>query len=541
MSFVTGGATLDESIETFWRRLGFAVVQGYGMTETAALVSLNNRFSARRGSLGQILSGSDNIRVDENGEILVRGKNISPGYWGEPQRSGDQWLKTGDVGAIDETGRLYFKGRSKDVIVTAAGLNIYPADVEAALNSQPAVVASAVVGIDLGNGPEPVAVVIARRDADAAAAIAAANSRLAAFQQVRRWVIWPDADFPRTPTQKIRKNIVAATVFKMLKSSEEPKPSGKSQLAGVLEKISGRAEGSVDSSARLSEDLGLDSLGRVELLSEIEDKYQLDIDEQALTTATTVKDLEDLVRRDTNVDLERTRFSYPYWALKFPISWFRPVFYSLVIYPITRVLCRVNVRGLENMHGLDGPVIFASNHVTYVDPPIVMSAMPFRYRTRLAIAMDGERQHAYRYPPPGTGLVQRVRWFFTYWLGIACFNAFPLPRQSGFRRSFSFAGDAMDGGYSLLIFPEGALTPDGTIQPFKSGLGILANGLEAPVVPVAVTGLYKLRAAGQRGWAPPGRVTVRIGEPICFPSDTSPAEIAHQLEERIRQLQKFPG
>ncbi|HEX8567031.1 MAG TPA: AMP-binding protein [Pyrinomonadaceae bacterium] len=204
LTFVTGGAPLNAETEIFWRRLGYAVAQGYGMTETAALVSLNNPFKSRRGSLGEVMRGQE-IKIDESGEILVRGKNISPGYFGAEQKSNDDgWLRTGDIGAMDETGRLYFKGRKKDVIVTAAGLNVYPEDLEAALARQPEIKDSAVVGIEGENGTEAVAALILQ-SGDAAKAVARANESLAPHQQIRRFVVWTEADFPRTATQKSAK------------------------------------------------------------------------------------------------------------------------------------------------------------------------------------------------------------------------------------------------------------------------------------------------------------------------------------------------
>src|SRR6185369_9079713 len=142
----------------------------------------------------------------------------------------------------------------------------------------------------------------------------------------------------------------------------------------------------------------------------------------------------------------------------------------------------------------------------------------------------------YRHPPPGTPLITRIRGFFNYWLVIAFFNAFPLPRRSGFRQSFNFAGDAMDRGYNVLIFPEGELTKDGSIQRFKSGVGLLASGLEATIVPISITGLYELKQAGQRGWSPPGAVTVTFGEPIMYDPNASATAIADTLEETIRLL-----
>ena len=533
VSFVTGGATLDEGTENFWRRLGYVVVQGYGMTETAALVSLNNPFSARRGSLGQILAGRENVRINENGEILVRGKNISPGYWCDEKRDDtSEWLNTGDVGSLDETGRLYFKGRKKDVIVTAAGLNIYPEDLEAALNSQSEIIASAIVSVDGASGPEPAAALIARPGSDIAAIVDRANKKLAPFQQIRRWVEWPDADFPRTPTKKIRKNVIADAIAKRSAEQGEAASSG---LSKILRRFGTAA--AVGPDVQLSSDLAMDSLSRVELVSAIEDQYQIDLDEQALTESTTVGELEQLIKRSGDQIDGGPRYTFWRWPMRFPISWIRPIFYELVVYPITLLLCWVKVRGRDKLSKIKGPVLFASNHVTYVDPALIMSAMPRRFRRKLAIAMHGERLRAYFYPPPGTSLWRRVRGFFTYWLVIACFNAFPLPKGSGFRRSFEFAGEAVDRGYNVLIFPEGELTSDGSIQPFKSGVGILTNGLEIPVVPIAITGLYELRAAGQRGWAPPGRVTVIFGEPATFDAEKDPIEVARQLQNQISHLQ----
>ncbi len=263
LSMVTGGARLDTATEDFWRRLGFAVVQGYGMTETAALISLNNPFSARAGSLGEVLSGRENVRIGEGGEILVRGKNVSPGLWGDQTRPDDEWLATGDIGSLDETGRLYFKGRKKDVIVTAAGLNIYPGDLEAALDAQPETIACSVVGVEGENGPEPAAALILRKGSDPTKVVERANKSLADFQRIRRWIIWPDPDLPRTPTHKVRKNEVADYISRH--STADAKTAHNSPLAALIAGIRGSNK-AVRQDSRLSEDLGLDSLSRVELL-----------------------------------------------------------------------------------------------------------------------------------------------------------------------------------------------------------------------------------------------------------------------------------
>jgi long-chain acyl-CoA synthetase len=130
----------------------------------------------------------------------------------------------------------------------------------------------------------------------------------------------------------------------------------------------------------------------------------------------------------------------------------------------------------------------------------------------------------------------KIRQFLQYWLVVALFNTFPLPRRSAFRQSFSFAGEAMDRGYNILIFPEGELTKDGHLQNFRSGVGILADGLEADIVPISIEGLYELKARGQRLHAPPGSVRIVFGSPIRFDRSASPKEITEILEQSVAAL-----
>ena len=148
-AFVCGGASLPPPLERFWNDLGFALIQGYGMTETAALVTLNHPFHIAQGTIGKPLPGRE-IRIGDDGEILVRGAMVASARWqnGRMQTLPDPWLATGDLVEQDGDGQLRFLGRKSETIVTSAGLNIHPEDVEAALNRQPGVEASAVVPLD---------------------------------------------------------------------------------------------------------------------------------------------------------------------------------------------------------------------------------------------------------------------------------------------------------------------------------------------------------------------------------------------------------
>jgi long-chain acyl-CoA synthetase len=560
-AFVTGGATLGAETETFWRRLGFAVVQGYGMTETASLVTVNHPFKTGRGSIGKTLRGQE-VRLDESGEILVRGANVSPGYWRgegarEPLGEGG-WLRTGDLGERDASGNIYFRGRKKETIVTAAGLNVYPEDIEAALNRQPEVRLSAVVGVEGPRGPEPLAVLIMNdTGTDPAPVIERANESLARHQHVRRWQVWPDADFPRTPTQKVRKRDILETIDPKRNgrngsgahvesaavnnsspvtrhSSLDPSPA--SLIAALAPRAGGEAPAAVDSAASLSTDLKLDSLGRVELLSALEDRYQIEIDEASFTAATTVGDVERIVSAGGARAEEAAQYPYPSWAQSTPVRWFRVAFYYAVVLPITSVLCWARVVGRERLRDLRGPVLFVSNHITYFDHALIMSAMPGRFRRRLAIAQEGERLRLWRKPPADTPLLRRLRWRVQYFLVVVIFNTFSLPKASGFRRSFAYAGESVDRGYNLLVFPEGIRADKLGMNPFRPGIGVLATQLRIPVVPVRIDGLIELKLSGRRGFTSPHRVTIRLGDPVTYSPDADPAKIAADLERRVKGL-----
>ena len=164
-AMISGGAALPADAEKFWSRLGYAVIQGYGLTETTSLVSVNHPFRLGRGSIGKTLPGHE-VKLAADAEILVRGENVAAGYWKDsgvaPALDAEGWFHTGDLGERDADGNLYFKGRQKNVIVTPAGLNIYPEDLEAELRKEPVVRDCVVLGLERDGNAEPCAVLLLR-------------------------------------------------------------------------------------------------------------------------------------------------------------------------------------------------------------------------------------------------------------------------------------------------------------------------------------------------------------------------------------------
>jgi long-chain acyl-CoA synthetase len=534
-AFISGGAALDAETEKFWGRLSFVVIQGYGLTETTSLVSVNHPFKLGKGSIGQVLPGRE-LRLAENGEILVRGENIASGYYRGneliPVLGQEGWFHTGDIGTLDDAGNLFFKGRKKSVIVTPEGLNVYPEDLEAALRRQPEVRDCVVIGLMREGNAIPCAVLILNDgNLDPESVIHRANESLAEFQRIRRWYVWPEEDFPRTSTQKPRTSAIQELVQSRLAGQgEEKMPTGG--LADLFRRITGRQIANLSPDANLATDLNLSSIERVELLSALEDRFQIDLNESRFTSATTVGDLEEMLRQPVP---HRTDYRYPRWAQRWPVVLIRLVVYYLVSWPATMVMCRPRIRGRENLQDLRGPLLFVANHITQVDIGFIMAALPFRYRHHLAVAMLGEMLQAMRHPPQDMSFFKRCIEKLSYGLVVALFNVFPLPQQTGFRESFAFAGESVDRGFSIVVFPEGERTQSGRMSAFRAGVGMLATNLQLPIVPVRIDGLFELKQK-RRKLARPGTVTVSIGRAVHFEPGTDPESIARDLERRMDSL-----
>ena len=536
-AFISGGAYLPQTTEKFWHRLGFAVIQGYGMTETTSLISLNHPFHTAQGSIGKIFPGVE-VRVAENGEILVRGENVASAYrsHGETRSvaESDGWFRTGDIAEKDEAGQLYFKGRSKNVIVTSAGMNVYPEDLEKALRGKSGVRDCVVVGLEKHGNEEPCAVLLMEGQGSevASAAVQAANQTLPEYQRMRQWYIWPENDFPRTPTQKPILPRIRTAVREAM-TGTAPVDTSEESVAGLISKITGRAAEPSSTDANLETNLRLSSLDRVELLSVLEQRHQVNLNETEFQGATTVGQIEELLAHGT---ASPVRHVYPTWPQTRLATLFRMAVYYTLAWPATYLMAAPRVRGRANLKDVHGPVLVVSNHVTYLDIAWILPALPARFRNRLATAMRGERLAEMRRPARGLHWFERFMERLRYVLVVSLFNVFPLPKESGFLQSFHFAGNLADRKWNILVFPEGLTTETGEMVAFRSGIGLLAKQLNLPVVPVRLDGLYELKR-DRRLLAWPGTVRVTIGQVLRFGPNQAPEAIAKELECRVRELQ----
>ncbi len=546
-AIISGGAALDQNTEEFWRRLGYVVVQGYGLTETSSLISLNHPFKIGRRSIGKVLPGREMKLDPETGEILVRGENVARQYWQgkqlKPVTGEEGWFRTGDLGEMDAEGNLYFKGRSKNVIVTPAGLKVYPEDLEQALRRQPQVRDVVVVGVNKAGNAEACAVLLLNNGGSGNAAIAAANQSLADFQKIRRWFVWPDDDFPRTSTQKPKLEMIRRAAEAQV-NGDNPANARKGGASAANAAPAGALEELVESIARrpvelkpdahLEDDLNLSSLERVELMSAIENRYQVDLGDRELSSVNTVADLENLLKKAAP---ERREADYPYsrWAQYWFVRWIRVLVYHALTLPYIMVMARPKIIGRERLKDFRGPALIISNHIAQIDIGFLMAALPMRLRNRLGVAMQGEQLRAMRHPPKDRFFLKRWWQQLRYVLIAGLFNVFSMPQRARYREAFRYAGELADHGYSVVIFPEGRRTETGEMAPFRSGIGLLATQLNLPIIPMRIDGLFPFKIA-KKHYAPPHAVQVRIGGPVRFEPTADPEEIARQLQRIVSEL-----
>jgi long-chain acyl-CoA synthetase len=535
-----GASAMDVEVADRWMEMGIDLLQGYGMTEMGPVVSFTRPSRNRVGTVGEAIPGVE-IRIADDGEILAHGPNRFIGYWQNPTATSaaidaDGWYHTGDLGELSADGFLTFRGRKKDMLALPDGQKVYPEDVEAVLHMDDRLQDATVVGWPPGPDLKVHAVLLTDTPELAAEVIRTANGRLAPHQQIRGFTVWPDDDLPRTHTLKVRKPDVlarlalldaarAANAAVRAMGTESVSAGRHSDIVAsdpvttLVASIGGLEVAYVRPSARLSSDLNLDSLQRVELLGVIEEELGVFIDDDALDPDATVADLIALV--DAARDAKRKPQSWN-WPLSPVVRAMGLTFQVLLMYPFVRLFYRVRTTGLEHLDDLDGPVLFTPNHCLHLDNAIILTRLPLGVRWKLSVAAAADNI----YGNPLQGFLASI---------IA--NAFPLAREGAIRRSLEMLGLRLDRGFNILIYPEGKLTVGGPLQPFKAGAGLIAVEGATPIVPVKIV-IHRISILDKRRLPASirGDVEFVIGQPIWFPSDMDHAAATTRLEEAVAAL-----
>jgi long-chain acyl-CoA synthetase len=585
---VTGGSRFDPQIAKDFYDLGIDVLQAYGLTETTAAVFANSPGNNVIGSVGKALKGVEAkvvYAVDDQqpqedggpaaGEIALRGAVVMKGYWNRPDATAavlrDGWFYTGDLGYFDADGNLFLTGRKKELIVLSNGKNIYPEEVEAHYLKSPYIKELAVMGLEgkPGEGGDRLhAVIVPNFDVLRQKKIVNAkevirydieslSQQIASTKRIGSYEIWQE-DLPRTTTRKIKrfeveKRVRAQQARKIADDSDLPaerpltaeevewldKP-GVQRALKIVREAARTAPSSLRPAHNLELDLGLDSMQRVELLSQIEEQIGGNVEESQLAQIYTVRDLVDTVLQSaaSGTSAPGTRTTFAGWKAILAeqpdatevLPLVRPQRISAAFWYLVSRLMQVvaldrfdlRVTGIEKLPR-NGAFIISSNHQSYIDPLILASVLPPPVFDKVFAVGTSEIF--------GKGFMLRLARSLRVVVVDPDANLIPAMRAGAF---------GLRQGRPLILYPEGERSIDGTPKTFKKGAAILSIHMQVPIVPVAIEGFYDAwpRNKPFQKFAP---LKIVFGDPIVPPPESEASEAAYEkltaeLRERVVEM-----
>jgi long-chain acyl-CoA synthetase len=569
--FVTGGSRFDAQIGRDIQALGFSMLQAFGMTETTSGCFCTPPSDNVIGSIGKPLPGVEaklvKTKVDESGqlvgEIALSGPTMMKGYYNRPEATAevlkDGWLYTGDLAHVDAKGNYFITGRAKDVIVLSSGKNIYPEEIESYYLRSPWIKELCVLGLESRKAGEPLSerlhgVIVPNFDVLREHKIVnirevirydveGISATLPATKRILSYDIWQD-DLPRTTTRKLRRNEIEKKLLAMYASGKveeiTPKariftdedrewlamPDVQSALAVISDALGKDYKKEIHPDDNLELDLGLDSMERVELLTDLAHRLGAEVEDSAASEVYSVRELVDMVRKNIGTVSRQA----PGWATVFEgettdpevlaITHPRPVvgfFWWLcgkAVKWASAVLFKLRVEGMENLP--DGPCVMCPNHSSYLDAPILTAALPWKAFHNVFYVGTSEIF--------GSGSMRKFAQFL---------HLIPVDPDSNLVPAMRAGAYGLRAGKILIMYPEGERSIEGPPKKFKKGAAILAQHLNVPIVPVAEYGFHACwpRGKGFQGFHP---LRIRVGKPI-YPDLNEKPELAYErLTEELR-------
>ncbi len=526
---VSGGAKLDETVARDFRTLGFEVLEGYGMTEAAPMITFTRPGRVKIGSAGQALPGLELKCVD--GEIIARGKNIMKGYFGRPAETAevlrDGWLHTGDTGYIDAEGRVFLTGRSKEILVLSNGKNINPVEIEEKITAQSEFISEVAVYLkeDILHAaivPDFIRLrakgIINIRETFRWDVIDAFNRNMPSYKRIGKFLLLKEA-LPRTRLGKIQRHKLAEiTEPKRREKGESPAPEFE-EFVVIRDFLQDRTNQLIHPDDHLEIDLGLDSLDRISFMSFLQATFGLQVDENLFLNHPTVEKLAEYMREKKEyLSVETIK-----WAeilrdqthFKLPETWFTQRLIKDFSLVILKMLFKLKTTGKENLP--EGPFILAPNHQSFLDGLFV--AVFIRHRIMKNTYFFAKARHVRR-----------------WWVRALADrnNVIVMDINSELKKALQKLAQALKSGKNVIIFPEGTRTRSGQVGEFKKAFAILSCELNIPVVPVSIQGAFHALPRGKILPRLRKEIKVKFHKPV-FPADKDYQSLAQTVQNMLRR------
>ncbi|MGV7928552.1 MAG: AMP-binding protein [Spirochaetota bacterium] len=528
-AYLTGGAPLLKNTARDLRALGFKLVEGYGLTETAPLISFNRFDRIKPGSVGLPMPNTE-VRIID-GEIAVRGRNVMKGYYKKPAATArvmrDGWFFTGDVGSIDGDGFITVSGRKDEMIVLASGKNINPEEIEIRLKALTPLIAD--IAVLLRDGQltaliNPSLVYAKKRGISNIQemikwkAIDRYNLSVPPYRRILN-IALTNRELPRTRLGKLRRHLLKDYFSSgSIKRSaiSEPEFEEYRLLKNFLGRLTGLA---VHPDDHFEMDLGMDSLNKIELMTYCETIFGLKLSEMDLASNANPKKLAEIIRlRKTRmasgelVNWELILAEGEEVGLPAPRLLVPAVLRGLLL-PVVRILFRLKHNGIETLP--DIPFIIAPNHQSYLDAFLLMLVMPRRILKETFFIANSKH------------LITRIA-------GTLSRNIIIINFEKDLKAAMHMTAAVLKNGKNVVIFPEGTRSRDGRLGAFKKTFAILSKELNVPVVPLAISGAFESFPFG-RMLPRPGNIRLHFAEPV-YPGKEDYQSIMNRVRSIIDGL-----
>ncbi len=529
---IAGGAALNKEVGKFFYAIGFDILEGFGMTEAAPMITFPRPGNVKIGSTGQALPG---LTVEiRDGEIVAKGPNIMKGYYNRPEETAevikDGWLYTGDLGRIEKGGFLYITGRKKEIIVLPNGKNINPVEIEMKLESASPVIKEAGVFMYkemLHAVIFPDYKYISDNQIDDVlnyfreSVISPFNVGMSSYKRIMQFTL-VNSELPRTRLSKLQRFKLEDLILQTESKKPKSKDPDTVEYRAVKSFLESQVDLDISPEDHLIFDISLDSLGKLSLIHFIETTFGVKISEEQLLKFPSIRTISEHIR--TNKLFHKQEETSWTGNLKEGMDVNLPKYSFLLgvivrsVRSIAKFFIRIEGKGFENIP--DGACFFAPNHQSKLDAFLVLSYLD--KKTLKDTFAYAKKDHV-------KGAVRKFLAHHT--------NVIVMDLAKDLKESIHKMAEVVKLDKKILIFPEGTRTLSGEIGTFKKTYALISVELAIPVVPVAISGAYygeksdKLRIRRSR-------ILVEF-LPAIHPSGLTADELNDLVRQRIEEKLKF--